>query len=300
MPTRTVTVGVDGSSESLAAADWAAREAELWGRPVRLVHAGSWRPFPSAAGGRREGGEAEAARRRWAQQVLRETAERLTAARPRLRVTFEQVRDAPAPALLDAASRGFPLVLGSRTVAGAHGHEDLWAVGPVALAVVAQASGPVVLVRAGTAPPEEDRPAGAVGPSWGVAPCRDVVLGLGPGRPAAGALAFAFGEASRRRARLKVVRAWRRPPGADPGRDRELDRDARQALRDVLEPWRERHPSVRVAVRTGFGGAAALLTDEAAEASLLVVGRGGADGRVGGVVRTVLRHCASAVAVVPG
>ncbi|WP_151773877.1 universal stress protein [Streptomyces abyssomicinicus] len=296
----TVTVGVDGSSESLAAADWAAREAELWGRPVRLVHAGSWQPFSSAPGGRRGSGEAEAARRQWAQKVLRETAERLTTARPRLSVTFEQVREAPAPALLDAASHGCPLVLGSRTVASVNGHEGLWMVGPVALAVVAEATGPVVLVRSGAPAPEEDPPTGTVGPSWGGAPYQDVVLGLDAGRPAAGALAFAFGEAARRQARLKVVGAWRRPPGVDPGQDRALDRDARQALRDALEPWRERHPSVPVTVRTGFGGAAARLVDESAEASLLVVGRGGERGRIGGVARTVLRHCATAVAVVPG
>ncbi|MGW0932601.1 universal stress protein [Streptomyces sp. NPDC002644] len=298
---RTVTVGVDGSPESLAAADWAAREAELWSRPVRLVHAGSWQPFGATAGGdgtRAADPEAEAARRRWTQQVLRETAERLTTHRPGLRVSFEQVREVPAPALLEAASHGCPLVLGSRTVASADGYEDVWTVGPVALSVVARARGPVVLVRAGTSP-EDERADGAVGPSWAGAWHRDVVLGLDPARAAAGAVAFAFGEAARRRARLKVVHAWRRPPGVDPEQDRVLDEEARQALREVLAPWRERHPAVRVTARTGFGAVAARLVDEAAETALLVVGRGGADGRIGGVTRTVLRHCAVPVAVVP-
>ena len=35
---RTVTVGYDGSSESRAAAEWAAREALLRGLPLRLVN----------------------------------------------------------------------------------------------------------------------------------------------------------------------------------------------------------------------------------------------------------------------
>lgn len=36
---KAVAVGVDGSPESLAAADWAAREAVLRGLPLRIVHA---------------------------------------------------------------------------------------------------------------------------------------------------------------------------------------------------------------------------------------------------------------------
>jgi nucleotide-binding universal stress UspA family protein len=141
----------------------------------------------------------------------------------------------------------------------------------------------------------------AVGPSWGGAPERPVVLGLEPGRATTGAVAFAFGEAERRRAGLRVAHAWRRPPGVLPGEDPALDREARQELEKALEPWRELHPSVRVTLRTRFGGAAATLAEEAEEAALLVVGRGGTGaGRIGGVTRTVLRHCGTPVAVVPG
>ena len=41
---RTITVGLDGSSESRAAAEWAAREATLRQVPVRLIHV--WQPVP--------------------------------------------------------------------------------------------------------------------------------------------------------------------------------------------------------------------------------------------------------------
>ncbi|MFD8653846.1 universal stress protein, partial [Streptomyces mirabilis] len=41
---RTVTVGLDGSPESRAAADWAAREAKLRGLPLKLVNV--WEPVP--------------------------------------------------------------------------------------------------------------------------------------------------------------------------------------------------------------------------------------------------------------
>ncbi|MCT9080173.1 universal stress protein, partial [Streptomyces fulvoviolaceus] len=39
-----VIAGVDGSAESLAAAEWAAREAARRDRPLRLVHAWNWHP----------------------------------------------------------------------------------------------------------------------------------------------------------------------------------------------------------------------------------------------------------------
>lgn len=41
---RTITVGLDGSQESRAAAEWAAREAELRGLPLKIAHV--WEPVP--------------------------------------------------------------------------------------------------------------------------------------------------------------------------------------------------------------------------------------------------------------
>ena len=41
---RTVVAGLDGSPESRAAVEWAAREAELHGLPLKIVHA--WEPVP--------------------------------------------------------------------------------------------------------------------------------------------------------------------------------------------------------------------------------------------------------------
>ncbi|MFS4095412.1 universal stress protein [Streptomyces sp. AF1A] len=51
---RTVTAGLDGSPESRAAAEWAAREARLRGLPLRIVHVGE--PLPGGETSR-EGAE---------------------------------------------------------------------------------------------------------------------------------------------------------------------------------------------------------------------------------------------------
>jgi nucleotide-binding universal stress UspA family protein len=47
MADRSIVVGVDGTSTGLRAVAWAAREALLRGRPLRLVHAA---PLPGHAG----------------------------------------------------------------------------------------------------------------------------------------------------------------------------------------------------------------------------------------------------------
>ncbi|WP_434599988.1 universal stress protein [Streptomyces sp. A5-4] len=43
---RPVTAGIDGSPQSLAAACWAAHEAQLRNAPLRILHAWKWSPHP--------------------------------------------------------------------------------------------------------------------------------------------------------------------------------------------------------------------------------------------------------------
>lgn len=66
-----VTVGLDGSPESSAAAEWAAREALLRGVPLRLVHADEW---PVSATIPVTGPDVK---RRWADELLTAAAEEL-------------------------------------------------------------------------------------------------------------------------------------------------------------------------------------------------------------------------------
>jgi hypothetical protein len=54
-----VLVGVDGSDSSMAAVDVAAREAELWRRPLWIMHLSVW-PLLNVPMGRRPGGRPRA------------------------------------------------------------------------------------------------------------------------------------------------------------------------------------------------------------------------------------------------
>lgn len=130
-----VTVGVDGSAEGLAAAEWAAHEAVRRDRPLRLVHAWNWHP-------RQESGEqANATQRYVARRSLRQAEERVRRSCPDVRLDHEQVEGPAIAALLKTAAQSELLVLGSRGLSGFTG----FVVGSVALGVVARAERPVVL-----------------------------------------------------------------------------------------------------------------------------------------------------------
>lgn len=89
---RTVTVGLDGSQESLAAAEWAAREARLRGLPLRLVNVWEPQPYIQAP---LLGGETV---QHWAERIPRDTADELRLRHPDVEITADQVDKAsPVP-----------------------------------------------------------------------------------------------------------------------------------------------------------------------------------------------------------
>ncbi|MHC5907972.1 universal stress protein [Streptomyces sp. S6] len=256
---RPVTVGLDGSPESLAAAVWAAREALAFGAPLRLVHVGDQPPYdyvPFAG----EPVPAPGADHRT--PMLREAAARLTQSRPGLCVDTAQLPGRPVPTLVGEAEKAEMLVLGSRGPGRAVG----LLLGSVASAVTAQARRPVVVVRSAS---------GALG--------YEVVVGLALDAPDDDVLAFAFA-AARRAEGLRVVHGHRGsgPDGPHP----------------VLAPWRARFPAVEVSCEQVIGQAGSHLVDVSGSASLVVVGRRG-EGALGPAAHTVLRHAAAPVAVVP-
>ncbi|MFF9088568.1 universal stress protein [Streptomyces sp. NPDC014991] len=296
---RTVTVGLDGSQESRAAAEWAAREARLRGLPLRLVHV--WAPVAPAAEAPLLGAETH---QHWTERIPGETAEGLRLRHPAVEVVAEQRVGSPGEVLTAMADEAELVVLGSRGLSGVGG----FLMGSVGLTVVAHAQHPVVLVRAGeqAADEHEQDPAGV--PS-AATPYRPVVLGVDITAPDDTVFAFAFEEAARRGTAVRAVHAWTTPPyhvyglAVDPAFDQEVAQQETAALSETLRPWREKYPSVPVVEDCGAGNASVRLVDAAHEASLVVVGRRTRPARlgthIGPVTHAVLHHATAPVAVVP-
>ncbi|MFJ9898310.1 universal stress protein [Streptomyces sp. NPDC091280] len=294
-----VIVGVDGSEESLAATEWAAREAARRDRPLRLVHARNRQP-------RQETGEqSPAAQRYLARRSLRQAEERVRRTGLDVRLDDEQVEGPATAALLKSAAEADLLVLGSRGLSGFTG----FLVGSVALGVVARAERPVVLVRAGEEAADEHLP-GAGGGASVLTGYREVVLGIDLADPCDEVIEFAFEEARLRGARLKVVHAWRRlsPLGLAPGEIGLLSEPERAEewlgfLTAVLQVWREKYPGVEVMETVTQGRPESVLVRAASGAGLLVVGRHlterPAGPRTGPVAHAAIHHVGCPVAVVP-
>ena len=294
-----VIAGIDGSVESLAAADWAAREAARRDLPLRLTHVWNWHPCQE------DGEPVTAAQRHQAARVLRQAKERVRTVAPNIRPYDEQVEGPATAALLKAAEESELLVLGSRGLSGVTG----FLVGSVAQGVVARATRPVVLVRGGEEAADEHLPAGDGRPSV-LTGYRDVILGVDLGDPCDTVIAFAFEAARLRGARLRVVHAWQPPSplGLGPGEIGLVSGPQRAGewlgfLSAVLQVWRDKYPGVEVAETVVEGRARSALLRAASGASLLVVGRHLTDRpagpRIGPVTHAAIHHVGCPVAVVP-
>ncbi|WP_418955605.1 universal stress protein [Streptomyces tritici] len=287
---RSVTVGVDGSPESVAAARWAAQEARLRGVPLRLVFVDEWNGTATVPGVDPEVG------RRWAEELLGEVAEAVRRGHPALEVETRRLSGRPATALVgEAAEAAGLLVLGSRGLGSVRG----FLLGSVGMAAISTTERAVVLVRAPEAPPtDQNVPEPA---------SRSVVVGVDLDQFFAPLLDFAFQEAAYRGDRLLALHAWSTPPvvrdaSALVAAEREIAPDVARRLTQGLTPWRERFPSVELVERPCVGGPARLLLQAAAGADLVVVGRRVRKGvlamHIGSVTHAVVHHCAVPVAVV--
>lgn len=313
---RTVTVGIDGSPESLAAAAWAAREARLRALPLRLLNVWEMVPEPMGrapalgagtdANAGTEAAGTDAAAGTGVGKVLREAADGIRLRHPGVDVGVEQLTGRASEELVKAAQEAGLLVLGSRGLSGIAG----FLLGSVGLHVVAHTERPVVLVRAGERAADEHVP-GPAGAPAAEAPFRPVVLGVDLAHPDPTLLRFACEAAAVRRTALRVLHDWRPPahsglrerPGLDADLATDLGGTAAAALSDVLRPWRLEYPSVEVVEEPRRGKAADHLLEASRDACLVVVGRhvrrSPLGAHIGPVAHAVLHHAGVPVAVVP-
>ncbi|MET9624789.1 universal stress protein [Streptomyces sp. NPDC006464] len=290
---REIVAGVDGSPESLAAADWAAREAHRRGLPLRLVHAWRWEPLDIPL--EQDRGSQE----RIAEQVIREAEATIAARRPDLALTAEVLHDTPVAALLSTEKEAEMLVIGSR----GHGALAGFLLGSYGQQIIAEASRPVVAVRSrdGDAAPDGEGHVGG-----------EILVGQQGGpEDSAPALGFAFETAAARGVPVRAVRAWSLPAlyAYSPASMALADQAGglvpfeEKALREAVAPWRERFPDVPVTEHVEVGSAGQVLLSSSGAAGLLVVGRrarrGALGSRIGSVAHAALHLAPCPVAVVP-
>lgn len=292
MADKPVVVGVDGSEESLLAAEWAALEAQRRSASLRIVSAPL--PTPRVHAYHASPAEVASALRAVSERALDAAKLRSEAVSPGLPVEACLLSGPPALALAGSGWDASLLVVGAR---GAGGFAAM-VLGSVSRYVAMHAPCPVVVARQET---------GAVH--------REIAVGVRDPQESGRPLAFAFDEAAMRGADLILVHAWSGFPAtlrlpvaggdaelrsADP---EQIIAEAERDLAVVLKEWQDKYPGVRVRHDVIHGHPARVLASYSARADLVVLGRhdgaGGAGAGIGTIQHAVLDHARGPVAVVP-
>jgi nucleotide-binding universal stress UspA family protein len=136
---RPIIVGVDGSSSSLAALDWAARQGALTHEPLLVILTWEWPRNLGWAAPVPDGYDPESD----ARHVVDEAVEAVRAAHPDVEIRGSATQARPAPALVEASRGSSLLVVGSR----GHGGFSGMLLGSVSQHCVTNAHCPVVVIR---------------------------------------------------------------------------------------------------------------------------------------------------------
>ncbi|MEV0924562.1 universal stress protein [Streptomyces spongiicola] len=286
-------VGVDGSPSSTGAVEVAAREAQLRGAGLRIVHAFDRVPEPLPVVGAPPWNPADHGLEPMAWEALAGTEERARAIAPDIRITRSMVAG-DALEVLETESRSASLaVVGSRGTGRFAG----LLVGSTAVHLAAHGRCPLMVVRG------RPDPAGAV------------VLAVDGSEAGEAAVEFAFTEAALRGAPLVAVHVWNTwSEGAYEGpgdpltavvTDVERIREAEQRLLDeTVASWQKARPRVVVERRLVRSRIRPALIDASRGAQLVVTGargRGGFTGLLlGSVSQALLHHAHCPVAIVRG
>ncbi|GLY26442.1 universal stress protein [Micromonospora sp. NBRC 101691] len=276
---RPVVVGVDGSPESLVAAEHGARAAALRSRPLHLVH-GYLHPLgygvpvnPYDLGLPEPTDEART--------MLEKTAADLRGRWPELTVEVRQVAGGPGATLVEESRRAELVVVGSRGLGGFAG----LLLGSVSAQVAGHAHGPVLVVR------PADRQVATDGP---------VLVGLDGSELAELAVGQAAEEAARQG--VPLVLAHVVAPDGRPEDSAGDEQGADRLLATAVATVRQRHPDLAVAERVlRAAEPASALVEASADAALVVVGsrgRGGFAGLLlGSVSQALVQHARCPVLV---
>ncbi|WP_238335350.1 universal stress protein [Kribbella amoyensis] len=283
-----IVVGYDGSPAGVAALHWAADEAALRRARLRLTYV---LPRPTMTGPMGTGSPLPTEPLRHnAELLLDRVRAEIPGTHPGLVVEALVVFGEAAPALLQQATDGALVVLGSR---GLGEFRDL-AMGSVAAHVATHADCPVVVVPAGWAPHEA---------SGGV------VVGVDGSELSVAAIDFAFGAAEDRRLPVTAVMAWHDPVRLGHGDQLPLvydldmlEQENTALLAESVAGHAERYSDLEVRRELVRGHATDVLIAAAKAAELLVVGsrgRGAFAGLLlGSTSRALVHHAPCPVAVV--
>ena len=283
-----IVVGVDESALTGQAVRWAAEQAALEGRSVRLVRA----VLPVPTGRSDHAAEVQpgtfTSLRLHSEALLRKAHELAHRVSPDVEIQEQLEVTTPRALLLDVAEQAHLVVLGSRGRGPALSH----LLGSVGVSVVRHAACPVVVHRPGHPGLVHD----------------GVVVAVDATQAAIQVLDFAFRQASLRRLPLRVVHYVVDPRSALVGAgrvrgDSALVEEDRLAVAEAMAGLGERYPDVGTTVRTARGAPERDVARSAGRADLLVVGihQRGALGRLlaGSVSTAILEHATCPVAVVP-
>ncbi|CAN5852228.1 universal stress protein [soil metagenome] len=251
-----IIVGVNGSFVALRAACWAGALADRLAAPLHIVTATPYLGYSPTEATAAIRAAAIAEHREAAEQILKATEDAVRREHPGLVITSTAADD-PADQALAAASRTARLLV--------MGCEDVTAtgavlVGSIMLAVLAHAGCPTVAWRGDAAAPT-DQP---------------IVVGVDGSASDGGALGTAFEFADSLGAPLRVIQSWSLPrPEIDLPVVIDWDdweHQQWQHLNQLVEPWRDRYPQVKVTVVCGPVKASRALLQDATDAQLVVVG----------------------------
>ncbi|MBZ4019641.1 universal stress protein [Streptomyces purpurogeneiscleroticus] len=283
-----VLVGYDGSPPAVIALDAAVTEARCRGAALEILCGWPWSKRLSPDYGMRD--DVGTLLFNSAQRTMDAAVDRARSRAPDTPVTPVLTTEAAARALLRQGRNASLTVLGTRGYGGFAG----LLLGSVSLRVAAHCVTPLMVVRREPEPPH-----------------RTIVLGLASEADTE-ALRFAFDEAVRRDAALRVLHTWQFPaPHGEVARPAQLTWEEVQALRKAAEAvpqyavtsLREKYPQVRADAQAVCQDPARALIQASEEADVIVLAahrRPRHFGlQLGPVTHALLHHARCPVVLVP-